>query len=211
MTRTTIRNRFFSRVYPGISARGEERGARDHRRRLLGGLSGEVIEIGAGHGINFPLYPASVTRLLAVEPEDRLRQLAEEAATKAPIPVEVVPGLAEELPVDDESFDGAVAALVLCTVEDQERALAELSRVLRPGGDLRFYEHVLARNRGFALLQRVADATFWPRLAGGCHLSRDTQPAIERAGFTVESVDRFPFSPSPIVPPTPHLIGFARR
>jgi ubiquinone/menaquinone biosynthesis C-methylase UbiE len=211
MSETTIRNRFFSLVYPGISAKGEERGAREHRKRLLEDLTGEVIEVGAGHGINFPFYPESVTKLLAVEPEDHLRALAQEAASEAPVPVEVVPGLAEDLPAEDGSFDAAVAALVLCTVGDQERAIGELRRVLRPRGELRFYEHVRAHNRGTALLQRAADATFWPHLAGGCHMSRDTQSAIERAGFTIESVDRFPFSPSPIVPPTPHLIGIARR
>jgi ubiquinone/menaquinone biosynthesis C-methylase UbiE len=211
MSKTTIRNRFFSRVYPAISAKGEERGAREHRRRLLDGLSGEVIEVGAGNGINFPLYPASVTRLLAVEPEDHLRALAEEAASGAPIPIEVVAGLAEDLPAPDASFDAAVAALVLCTVSDQTRAIAELRRVLRPGGQLRFYEHVIAQHRGAARLQRLADATLWPRLAGGCHMGRDTMAAIERAGFTIESVDRFPFSPSLIVPPTPHLIGTALR
>jgi ubiquinone/menaquinone biosynthesis C-methylase UbiE len=210
MSDRTIRNPLFSRIYPGISAKGEERGAREHRDRLLGGLSGEVIEVGAGHGINFPLYPQSVTRLLAVEPEERLLALAREAAREAPVPIEVVPGLAEELPAEDGSFAAAVVSLVLCTVRDQDRAIAELRRVLRPRGELRFYEHVIAHNRLGAGLQRLADATVWPYVAGGCHMSRDTQAALERAGFSVESVERFPFSPSPIVPRTPHLIGTAR-
>jgi ubiquinone/menaquinone biosynthesis C-methylase UbiE len=210
MSNQTIRNRLFSRVYPGISAKGKERGGREHRERLLEGLSGEVIEVGAGHGINFPLYPESVTRLLAVEPEEHLLELAKDAAREAPIPVDVVPGMAEELPAEDASFDAAVVSLVLCTVRDPDRAIAELRRVLRPSGELCFYEHVIAHNRLGARLQRVADATVWPAIAGGCHMSRDTQAALERGGFSVESVDRFQFSPSPIVPQTPHLIGTAR-
>jgi ubiquinone/menaquinone biosynthesis C-methylase UbiE len=150
MSERTIRHRFFARVYPGISARGEKRGAHEHRVRLLDGVSGRVIEVGAGHGANFPLYPESVTHLLAVEPEDHLRALAEEAASGARIPVEVVPGRAENLPAEDESFDAAVASLVLCTVEDQTQAIAELHRVLRAGGELRFYEHVVAEQPGGA-------------------------------------------------------------
>lgn len=210
MRSQTIRNRLFSRIYPGISAKGEERGAREHRKRLLEGLSGEVIEVGAGHGINFPLYPRSVTRLLAVEPEERLLEIAREAAVAAPVRTDVVPGLAERLPAENASFDAAVASLVLCTVRDQVQSIAELRRVLRPGGELRFYEHVVASNRVGAGLQRVADATVWPHVAGGCHMSRNTLATLERGGFSVESVDRFPFSPSPIVPRTPHLIGTAR-
>jgi ubiquinone/menaquinone biosynthesis C-methylase UbiE len=91
-------------------------------------LSGEVIVVGAGHGINFPLYPESVTRLLAVEPEEHLLELAREA----PVSIDVVPGIAEELPADNASFDAAVVSLVLCTARDQDRAIAELRRVLRP-------------------------------------------------------------------------------
>jgi len=145
-----------------------------------------VIEVGAGHGINFPFYPGPVTRLLAVEPEEHLLELAKDAAHDAPIPVEVVPGMAEELPAKDESFDAAVVSLVLCTVRDPDRAIAELRRVLRPGGELRFYEHVIAHGRLGARLQRFADATVWPAMAGGCHMSRDTQAALDRGGFSVE-------------------------
>jgi ubiquinone/menaquinone biosynthesis C-methylase UbiE len=104
-----------------------------------------------------------------------------------------------------------VVALVLCTVPDQQSALAELHRVIRPGGELRFYEHVLAHSRWEARFQRFSDATFWPRLAGGCHLARDTTTAIERAGFEIETFERFRYSHAPFLPSDPHVLGVARR
>ena len=125
--------------------------------------------------------------------------------------VTVVDGVSGALPLEDASCDAGVACLVLCTVPDQERALAELARVIRPGGELRFYEHVVSKRPFEARMQRLADATFWPRIAGGCHLSRDTAPVIERAGFHIESCDRFPFSPAKLIPPDPHILGIARR
>ena len=103
----------------------------------------------------------------------------------------MVDGVAGELPAADESFDAGVASLVLCSVSDQQRALAELRRVIRPGGELRFYEHVVAHRPLGRRLQRLADATFWPHVAGGCHLSRDTEAAIEQAGFEIQASRRF--------------------
>lgn len=100
---------------------------------------------------------------------------------------------------------------MLCSVPDQDLALAELRRAIRPGGELRFYEHVVAERPLARGLQRFADLTLWPRVAGGCHLSRDTAGAIERAGFALESLDRFPFTPGAPVPPIPHILGVARR
>jgi ubiquinone/menaquinone biosynthesis C-methylase UbiE len=122
-----------------------------------------------------------------------------------------VEGGADHLPGENGCFDAGVAALVLCTVPDQRSALSELFRVIRPGGELRFYEHVVADSPGQARFQRFADATFWPHLAGGCHMARDTESAIERAGFEIERCERFPFSPAPFIPPDPHILGSARR
>jgi hypothetical protein len=93
----------------------------------------------------------------------------------------------------------------------QLSALAELYRVIRSGGELRFYEHVLAHPKWEARFQRLADATFWPHVAGGCHLARDTKTAIEHAGFQIDKCERFAFSPAPFLPPDPHILGVARR
>jgi ubiquinone/menaquinone biosynthesis C-methylase UbiE len=169
-----------------------------------------VIELGAGSGINFSFYPSTVQHVLAVEPEPLLRAECAKNAAAASVSVTVVDGVSGRLPADAASFDGAVASLVLCSVPDQPRALGELRRVLRPGGELRFYEHVVAQGGAAASLQRLADATFWPHVAGGCHLTRDTAAAIRQAGFTIERCDRFSFSPGPPVPAIPHILGVAR-
>jgi ubiquinone/menaquinone biosynthesis C-methylase UbiE len=199
--------RFYLRMASGRKAKGED----DYRRRMLAGLSGRVIEVGAGNGLNFPHYPATVEKVLAVEPEPLLREAATENAAEAPVPVEVVEGVSGRLPSEDESFDAGVASLVLCSVPNQARALAEFRRVIRPGGELRFYEHVVAQRPLAAGLQRAADATFWPLVGGGCHLARDTGAAIEAAGFTIERSDRFAFTPGAPIPPIPHILGIARR
>lgn len=201
----------FSRVYARVSEDMDVRGADEHRRRLLAGLAGEVIEVGAGNGHNFLHYPSEVSGVLAVEPEPHLRSMAQEAARRAPVKVTVVEGSAEALPAEDESFDAAVASLMLCTVPDQAVALAEMHRVLRPGGQLRFYEHVVSRRSRLAALQRAMDATFWPAVAGGCHCARDTAEAIVAAGFAIEREERFPFKALRLQPPVPHILGVARR
>ena len=201
----------FARVYGRWSRVAERRGATEHRKRLLAGLTGRVIEVGAGDGANFPCYPATVSEVVAVEPEQYLRERAQQAAANAPVPVTVLDRVGGELPGEDGSFDAGVVALVLCTVPDPHEALAELYRVIRPGGELRFYEHVVAHSRLEAGFQRLADATIWPRVAGGCHLARDTQANIVRAGFQIASCERFQFSPMPLFPPDPMILGTARR
>jgi ubiquinone/menaquinone biosynthesis C-methylase UbiE len=201
----------FARIYTRVAERAESRGAAGHRRKLLAGLSGRVIEVGAGSGANFAHYPSAVVEVVAVEPEAYMRRRAAAAAGRAPVTVTVVDGVGSRLPGKEASFDAGVAALVLCTVPDQANALGELFRVIRPGGELRFYEHVVSKRPWEASLQRLADATLWPRLAGGCHTARDTSTAIERAGFTIETCERFRFGPSPLIPAHPHVLGKARR
>jgi len=207
----THRHPIFARLYPRLSATGDRRGADEHRRALLADLQGRVIEIGAGHGINFAYYPVSVSKVIAVEPEPHLRELAQRAAQRAATQVEVKAGTAQALPAEDGEFDAAIVSLVLCSVPDQDAALREIRRALRPGGELRFYEHVVSRQPGIARAQRIADATIYPLLSAGCHCSRDTGAAIERAGFQVATQERIAFKPSPLLPVTPHILGSARR
>ncbi|MGH9251133.1 MAG: class I SAM-dependent methyltransferase [Acidimicrobiales bacterium] len=178
-------------------------GAAEHRDKLLAGLSGRVIELGAGHGLNFAHYPVAVTEVLAVEPDDTLRARAETAAPAAPVTVTVVAGHGEDLPAPDASFDAAVASLVLCTVPDQPSALAELARVLRTDGELRFYEHVRSDR---AIIGRAEDliTPLWSRVAGGCHPNRGTADAIRTAGFVIEEIQRIPFGFT-------HILGHARK
>lgn len=190
----------------------ERQGAAEHRARALADVRGRVLEVGAGTGSNFPHYPAGVTELIAVEPEPRLRALAEGSARTVAVPVSVVDGVADRLPAQAATVDAVVTTLVLCSVPDQAAALAEVHRVLRPGGRLHFWEHVRAEQPRLARVQRVLDATIWPVLGGGCHTGRDTVAAIIAAGLTVERVDRFRFpEEGPTMPASPHVLGVAVR
>jgi SAM-dependent methyltransferase len=212
MTTTDIPRPRFARMYLKAAARADRRGATEHRRRLLRDLSGRVVEIGAGNGLNFAHYPATVTDVVAVEPEPTLRAIAQQAAAGAPVPVSVRHGTADAVPLEDGEMDAAVTSLVLCSVPDQARALAELHRVLRPGGELRFYEHVIARCQPKRAILQLADHSgLWPAIGGGCHPARDTGAAIEAAGFTIERCERFGFRASALEPSVPHILGTARR
>jgi SAM-dependent methyltransferase len=203
------RHPVFARLYPRLSRRSDQSGGAEHRRALVGGLRGRVLEVGAGHGLNFAYYPPTVTQVLAVEPEPYLRQLAVTAAAHAPVPIEVREGAAEALPAGDGEFDAAVVSLVLCSVPDQPVALREIARVLRPGGELRFYEHVVSSRRPIALMQRLLDATIYPHLAGGCHAARDTGAAIRQAGFQVQDENLVAFAKGRLEPA--HILGIALR
>jgi SAM-dependent methyltransferase len=184
VSRDAVHHPLFARYYARISVNAETRmGMGGVRERLLAGLSGRVIEIGAGNGLNFAHYPGTVSEVVAIEPERRLRQLALEAALRSGVPVDVAPGAAEALPVKSEAFDAAVVSLVLCSVRDVPRALGEIRRVLRPGGEVRFFEHGRGGGRAMSLTQRALDRTLWPPLNGGCHLARDPIGALRDAGF----------------------------
>ena len=210
--RDSVRRPLFAKVlYPRFRRAAQQHGEDRYREQLLAGLSGRVLELGCGDGAHFRLYPASVSELVGLEPEESLRARAERAGAQAGCPVRIVAGFAEALRADDGEFDAAVAALVLCSVRDQQRALAELMRVVRPGGELRFFEHVRA-DASVHLAAQFAVQPVWSRLGGGCHLTRDTEHAIRSAGFEIERCQRFEFAPQLLQKLAgPHILGVARR
>lgn len=169
------------------------------RERVTAGLSGSVVEIGFGSGLNMPAYPDAVTRVYAVEPADAARRLAARRISDAGIPVEHVALRGESIPLDDDSCDGALSTFTLCTIPDVERALAELRRVLRPGGRFHFLEHGLSPDDSVAKWQH----RFEPAqrlLAGGCHLTRRPDDLVTAAGFRIERVEaRYASGPKPWV------------
>ncbi|MEX2324319.1 MAG: class I SAM-dependent methyltransferase [Nitriliruptoraceae bacterium] len=179
----------FSRIYRWASPLIERGGIGQRRRKLLDGLTGEVLDLGAGTGVNFVHYPESVTHIVAVEPDPYLRNIAIDAAQHTRMSIDVVGGRAESIPMPDASIDAVITTLVLCSVTDVDQALAEIRRVLRPGGELRFLEHGRGESRLIYRCQRVLDATVWPYLFGGCHLSRDIRHALGRAGFVPSTPD----------------------
>ncbi|APX04551.1 class I SAM-dependent methyltransferase [Arthrobacter sp. QXT-31] len=200
----------FARAYARAVGQMNRRGATENRRRVLAGLHGTVIEVGAGDGSAFALYPSAVTRVLALEPDDYLRSLALDRAATAAVPVTVLPAAAERIPADDGSADAVVASLVLCSVADQAAALAEIRRVLRPGGTLAYYEHVRSERPVLAAVEDLLTPA-WRRIAGGCHLNRDTLGSIIEAGFTIQDNQRFGFSVQALTPPVAHILGHATR
>jgi ubiquinone/menaquinone biosynthesis C-methylase UbiE len=185
--------------------------ARELRQRLLAGLRGVVIEVGAGDGRSFEHYPSTVERLLAVEPDPVARDAAAERADAAAPPIVVAAGIAEALPAPNASFDAAVVMGVLCSVPDVSAALAEIRRVLVPGGELRLWEHVRSRNPAFRVVQRAADRLFWTRSLGGCETTRDTEAAIRAAGFEIVRLEHgFHSSSLLTIPCAPYVLGVAR-
>ena len=180
----TLDHPFFARMWTVMSAH-ESPLMRRLRSENLAGLSGRVLEVGAGTGTNFAFYPETVTQVVAVEPEVALAPRAREAAAAAPVPVTVIATTIEAMG-DVEPFDAVVCSLVLCSVEDPGSVLRQLNSVLKPGGELRYFEHVASTGwRGS--LQRLADATVWPRIAANCHTHRDTERTIVGAGFALEA------------------------
>jgi SAM-dependent methyltransferase len=206
----TVNNPFFARLWSKMSTR-EPESIRRLRRENLAGLTGRVLEVGAGTGTNFEFYPASVTEVVAIEPEQRLAVLAREAADKAAIPVTVSVDTVERYApsATGEPFDAVVCSLVLCSVDDPADVLRQLFSALRPGGELRYLEHVASAGPR-ARMQRLADATVWPRLLGNCHTHRQTERSIADAGFEVAEARREWVSPAWVpVPVSETAIGRA--
>jgi ubiquinone/menaquinone biosynthesis C-methylase UbiE len=195
----------FAALYDSISASMERRWMGGRRRRLLAGARGAVLEIGGGTGANLAHY-RYVDRVVVAEPDPFMRRRLAQKLTDARVPVEVSAAGAEELPFPDGSFDTVVSTLVLCTVPDQESALDEVRRILRPGGRLLFIEHVRAAGSTARWQDRLEP--LWGRLLGGCHPNRDTVLAIEEAGFEIETFESF-HPPVFLSSLTPHVQGSA--
>lgn len=160
------------------------------RQECLRGLSGTVLEVGFGSGLNLPWYPREVTKLWFIEPAAEARRMARKNIAAAPFPVEPLGETAEAIPLPDGSVDAAVSTWTLCTIPDVEQALREMRRVLRPGGQFRFIEHGRSPDARVARWQDRL-TPLQKRLAGGCHLNRPIDRLIEDAGFRLERIDRF--------------------
>jgi ubiquinone/menaquinone biosynthesis C-methylase UbiE len=200
----------FARYLERREARNPDPVHRELRGRALAGLSGRVIEVGSGDGRSFEHYSSTVERVLAVEPDPTARASAAERAEAAQVPIEIVDGDAGSLPAEGDSFDAAVLMGVLCSVHEPAVALRELRRVLMPGGELRFWEHVRSGNAVFGAFQRAGDALFWTRALGGCETTRDTEAAIRAAGFEIVELDRgFHASSVLTVTCAPYIVGRA--
>ena len=164
--------------------------AQAQRRRVCEGLSGEVVEIGFGSGLNVPHYPASVTAVAAVEPADVGWRLAVKRLRESSIPVRRAGLDGQALPFEDGRFDAAVSTWTMCTIPDVDAALHELRRVLKPGGTLHFVEHGLAPDEGVRRWQHRLEP-LQKRLFGGCHLTRPIADLIRGAGFTIAELDTY--------------------
>jgi len=174
------------------------------RAELLRELTGQVLEVGAGTGLNLPYYPAALTRLVLSEPDLHMRRkLAEKARGQSRDQVEIVDASLEALSLPDDTFDAVVATLVLCSVPRLDRAVAEIYRVLKPGGRFVFLEHVAAEDRPRRLAWQHRVEPFWRAISGNCHLTRRTGDAIATAGFTMVAIKRESMRKAwPLVRPT---------
>lgn len=205
-------HRWFAAVYDRMMASAEKTFMRRVRYEIAAGARGRVLEIGAGTGANFPYYSDAASSITAAEPDPFMARRARERAKRVGLPIELKEAPAEALPFGDETFDTVVATLVLCSVRDPAKALAEVRRVLRPGGELRFYEHVRYDHPFGAFWQDMA-TPIWRWIGGGCHPNRDTVRAIREAGFIIREMEIT--KPVPAVPPMvivrPHIKGIALR
>jgi ubiquinone/menaquinone biosynthesis C-methylase UbiE len=200
--------RIFAACYDRMLSGSEDAGLRERRRELLTKASGRVLEIGAGTGLNLEHYPDAVDEIVFAEPEEPMARRLSSKLSAAGRSGQVIRAPAETLPFDDDSFDTVVCTLVMCTVQDPERALSEVARVLRPGGQFLFLEHVRADDPKLARWQdRLAPP--WRVIGQGCNPNRPTPSLIEDSALTLEEIEigEFPKSP-PIVRPL--AIGRAR-
>lgn len=205
----SLSSRFFAAIYDSLLEATEKAGLAAHRKALLSNAAGRIIEIGAGTGANLSFYSDAVSDLVVCEPAEPMARRLERKLTSFSRPVRVVRASAENLPVESGSFDVAVSTLVLCTVKEPQRALAELHRALKPGGRLLFIEHVRADEPRLAHWQDRLN--FLNKcIAQGCNCNRNTLAAIAAAGFTITDLKRDRLRKAP---PTvrPLVLGVAAR
>lgn len=200
--------RAFSALYDRAFEASEEAGLREMRRDLLSGARGRVLEVGAGTGLNLDLYPEGIESLALVEPDPHMAKQLHKKLGEPKRSAELIEAPAEKLPYDDDSFDTVTVTLVLCTVPDQPGALKEIARVLKPGGQFLFLEHVRSSDPGLAKWQDRLEKP-WRFLGDGCHCNRDTVSAISTSGFDLGDIEHpeFPKGP-PLV--RPMAVGSAR-
>ena len=158
------------------------------RQHVIGAAEGRVLEIGIGSGLNLPLYGPPVHTVIGLEPSPELLRMARGRGAGATVPIEFLEASAETLPLDDRSVDTVVTTWTLCTIPDARCALAEMRRVLKPGGALLFVEHGRAPEPGVARWQDRLDP-LWSRIAGGCHLNRTIDELISGSGFRIDSLE----------------------
>jgi ubiquinone/menaquinone biosynthesis C-methylase UbiE len=207
----SLKRRLFARYYDRLTA-GYEAAVREKKRALVAPLRGTVVEIGPGTGWNLPLVDPSV-RWVGIEPSAPMREKLLERARELGREVEVRDGSAERLPFADGTVDAVIATLVLCSVADLPAALGEARRVLRPGGTLVFWEHVLApAEQPWLRRAQRALAPLWRFYADGCRCDQETGRALQAAGFTSVELERFE-APAGCAPPwvRPHIRGTATR
>ncbi len=211
MTEQRTGHKWFAATYERMTGPAERSFMKPIRQEIAGGARGRVLELGAGTGLNFEHYTSQATEVLATEPDPYMLERARERAEQAGRAISLQQAPAERLPFEDGTFDTVVSTLVLCSVKNPMEALSEVRRVLKPSGELRFYEHV-RYDHAFAAFWQDLIAPIWGWFAAGCHPNRDTAATIRQAGFQIEGLERT--KPAPPIPPTvfirPHIKGVAR-
>lgn len=182
---------FVAAVYDRVMRAAEEACLIQWRHELLRDLEGDVLEVGAGTGAMLAYYPSTITRLVLAEPDRHMRRRLERKHRPSAVPrLEFSDASLDGLPMPDASFDAVVSSFVLCSVRDVDVALSEIFRVLRPGGRLLFLEHVAAHRQSARFVWQRRLEPIWKRVAGNCHLTRDTEEAVRRVGFHLEGIER---------------------